>query len=157
MQALPGSAAHLTTKDESIMKLPYLLQYCTRVPWAMDPAAMATFASILASAYALRESGAAPVAAMTREPLSAAAGRGGSAAGGAIAVIPVRGAIVQRASQLGPCEGGTGAQEIAASLQAALADQSVGQILMTFDTPGGSEFESFSPSPPGIQLACAKA
>jgi signal peptide peptidase SppA len=124
------------------MRFPYLLQYCMRTPWAMEPSAMATYAAILARAYALRgdAGGAGPDAAVTRVPMSATPGRGGTPAGGSIAVIPVRGAIVQRASQLGPCEGGTGAQEIGAALDAVMADPAVGQVLMTFDTPGGSVF-----------------
>jgi signal peptide peptidase SppA len=47
---------------------------------------------------------------------------------------------VQRASQLGPCEGGTGAQEISNALSAALADETVSQVLLEIDSPGGSVF-----------------
>lgn len=130
------------------MKLPYFLAYCLRTPWAMDPAAMATYAAILARAYGAK---AANLRAMDiddadseshvagRQP-KAARGDQPRAAGGNIAVITVYGPIVQRASQLGMCEAGTGAEEIGAALDAALADSSVSDILMRFDTPGGAVF-----------------
>jgi len=126
------------------MKFPYFLAYCLRTPWAMDPQAMQTYAAWLASAYAAREGGQPRAdiedeAGAGRVP-KAARGEAKRAGDGAIALINVHGTIVQRASQLGPCEGGTGAQEIGNSLDAALADQSVSQILMSFDTPGGSVF-----------------
>ena len=131
------------------MKLPYFLAYCLRTPWAMDPAAMVTYAAILARAYATKAVGA--MAGDHRDdtqydaagqPLPKAARGGQPRAGGdsTIALINVHGPIVQRASQLGMCEAGTGAQEIGSALDAALADQSVGQILMSFDSPGGSVF-----------------
>lgn len=131
------------------MKLPYFLAYCLRTPWAMDPAAMATYAAILARAYASKAPG---IAAgdhrddtqydANGQPLPKAARGESPRAGGDsnIALINVHGPIVQRASNLGMCEAGTGAQEIGAALDAALADQSIGQILMSFDSPGGSVF-----------------
>lgn len=131
------------------MKLPFFLAYCLRTPWAMDPAAMATYAAILARAYASKAAGV--MAGDHRDdtqydangqPMPKAARGEQARAGGDsnIALINVHGPIVQRASNLGMCEAGTGAQEIAAALDAALADQSVGQILMSFDSPGGSVF-----------------
>jgi signal peptide peptidase SppA len=130
------------------MKLPYFLAYCLRTPWAMDPSAMATYAAILARAYGAKALG--PAAADHRDDTQydangqpmpkAARGDQQRAGGGNIAVIPVFGPIVQRASQLGMCEAGTGAEEIGAALDAALADSSVSDILMRFDTPGGAVF-----------------
>lgn len=130
------------------MKIPHFIGYCLRTPWAMDPDAMQSYAAMLARAYigrgrgtvaldiddadsASHEPGRTPTAA--RQPM-------GATGGGNIGVIPVFGAIVQRASQLGPCESGTGAVDIAAALDMAVADQSISQILMQFDTPGGSVF-----------------
>lgn len=128
------------------MKLPYFLAYCLRTPWAMDPSAMATYAAILARTYGAKALGGIAagidddrVDASQRQP-KAARGDGQRAGGGNIAVIPVFGPIVQRASQLGMCEAGTGAEEIGAALDAALADSSVSDILMRFDTPGGAVF-----------------
>lgn len=126
------------------MKLPYFLAYCLRTPWAMDPSAMQTYAAILARAYASRSTGE-PRADFEDETGAgrvpkAARGDAKRAGDAAIALINVHGTIVQRVSQLGPCEGGTGAQEIGNALEAAVADPSVSQVLMNFDTPGGSVF-----------------
>lgn len=108
----------------------------------MEPGAMALYAAILAKGYAHRE-GITIAASDDVQAASAAAPRARAAGGarqGSIAVIQVFGSIVQRASQLGPCEGGTGTEDIGNALQMALADDTISQILMQFDTPGGSVF-----------------
>lgn len=61
-----------------------------------------------------------------------------SARAGAIAVIPVYGTIVPRASQLDMCEEGTSTQQISNMLADANADSSVAQILLAIDSPGGA-------------------
>lgn len=66
--------------------------------------------------------------------------RVGSNGGGGIAVIPVVGTITQRAGMMTEWCGGTSTQQISAALAEALRDDAVGQILMEFDTPGGSVF-----------------
>lgn len=125
------------------MKAQRFLAHCLAYPWAMEPTTMALYAGMLMRAYARREGVAA--GGMDEDdhgaPLKpSAAARTSSARRGSIAVVRVFGTIVQRASQLGPCEGGTGTEEIGAAIDAALADETVSQILMVFDTPGGSVF-----------------
>lgn len=66
--------------------------------------------------------------------------RVGSIGGGGIAVIPVVGTITQRAGMMTEWCGGTSTQQISAALAEAVRDEAVGQILMEFDTPGGSVF-----------------
>lgn len=112
------------------------LSHLIGMPWAMEPGAMRSYAAMLAAGYAAREGVA------ERAPAAAASSsrRSSSPPPASIALIQVHGAIVQRASQLGPCEGGTGTEEISAALSQAVADKSIGQILMEFDTPGGSVF-----------------
>lgn len=66
--------------------------------------------------------------------------RVGSIGGAGIAVIPVVGIITQRAGMMTEWCGGTSTQQISAALAEALRDEAVGQILMEFDTPGGSVF-----------------
>lgn len=118
------------------------LAQCLSAPWAMTPAAMSVYAAMLARGYAQREG----VAAMDdrfdgglNSPAAAApANKFGRQ--GAIAVVTVRGVIMQRASQLGACEEGTGTDQILGALHAAMNDETVGQILIDFDTPGGSVF-----------------
>lgn len=112
---------------------------------------MALYAAILARGYA-RHAG---IAAMEDDgPAPVARSRSDGGRQGSIAVVQVFGSIVQRASQLGPCEGGTGTEDIGNALQMALADPSVSQILMEFDTPGGSVF---GVGELGAQINSAKA
>ena len=114
----------------------HFLAHCLATPWAMDPAAIQSYAQILIRAYnhprAMEDGG-------TPEPKAA---RGGPAmAGGTnIAVIPVFGSITQRAAELGPCDGGTACELISMQLRQALADDSVGQVLLDINSPGGSVF-----------------
>ena len=124
------------------MKSHHFLAHCLSTPWAMDPSAMAVYASILARAYGRRDGVAfdAGAQALAPEALAAAPSRSSGMRQGNIALIQVFGTIVQRSAQLGPCEGGTSTNDIGNALNAALADETVSQILMEFDTPGGSVF-----------------
>lgn len=123
----------------------HFLAFCLSTPWAMRPDALEAYADLLTRRYTL-----------DRETVAIeASSRGGRAssidfearmAGASaatprgLAVIPVRGAIVQHAADLGPCEGGTSTQTISAQLRLANADDSVEKILMVYNTPGGSVF-----------------
>lgn len=60
--------------------------------------------------------------------------------GGGIAVIPVIGTIVQRAGMMTEWCGGSSTQQVSAALRDAMADDTVAQILMEFDGPGGSVY-----------------
>ena len=124
------------------MKSHHFLAHCLSTPWAMDPSAMAVYASILARAYGRRDGVAFETGAqaLAHESLVAAPSRSQGMRQGNIALIQVFGTIVQRSAQLGPCEGGTSTNDIGNALSAALADETVSQILMEFDTPGGSVF-----------------
>jgi len=106
------------------------IAWCLSTPWALMPERMAAYAAVLAR----KEGG-------LSADLQAAAPRGkGNARSGAIAVIPVYGTIVQRANQLDICEGGTSTQQISAALADANADDTVAQILLDIDSPGGSVY-----------------
>lgn len=127
------------------MKTPHLLARALSEPWALMPERMASYATVLASHYAGTLAPAAPAvpdrhAALLAE-VQAAAGRGsnGSRAGG-IAVVPVFGAIVEWASDIDICDGGTSTRQVAQALTDAEQDETVGQILMVFNTPGGSVY-----------------
>ena len=120
------------------MKHERFLAWCLSTPWALMPERMTAYAHVLAqkSAGGMDEDDhGAPL------KTGAAAGRGRTGArSGAIAVIPVYGTIVQRASQLDMCEGGTSTQSISNALADAMADESVSQILLDIDSPGGSVY-----------------
>jgi len=125
----------------------YFLDFVLRTPWALRPETMNAYAAVLARRYGSRVRGephpgrdgsgpedevgmGAPVAARGQTPARA----------GSIAVIPVRGTIVQYAEQLGMCEGGTTTGAISQMLNSALTDDTVGSILLHIHSPGGSVY-----------------
>lgn len=55
-----------------------------------------------------------------------------------VAVIPVYGVIAQRMSMFDDISGGTSCEAISKSLKAALADETVGTIVLDIDSPGGT-------------------
>jgi capsid assembly protease len=114
----------------------HFLSFCLSTPWALEPGRMRAYAAVLARKYAAKDG---LIAEVHAEPMAARASSGPSRANN-IAVIPIYGTIVQRASQLGMCEGGTGCQDISSMLSQALADDTVSQILLDIDSPGGSVF-----------------
>jgi len=80
--------------------------------------------------YEAKPQGAAPV---PMEPTD----YGYSLTAGGIAVLPVHGTLVQRASGLDAMSGLTGYNQISQRLQAALNDPKVRGVLLEFDSPGG--------------------
>jgi signal peptide peptidase SppA len=71
------------------------------------------------------------------ELLAAAQARRANARTGAVAVIPIFGAISQRDSLFSFLTGGTSVDQVRANLRAALADDSVSGIVLEIDSPGG--------------------
>jgi signal peptide peptidase SppA len=137
----------------------HLLAFCLSTPWALRPETMAAYAALLAGRAELpafvevpllperRARAKADIRAMEDDgwepppPEPYAAIRSSTAgAGGAIAVIPVRGTIVQRAEMLDMCEGGTSTEDISRAVNMALADNTVSQILLHIHSPGGSVY-----------------
>lgn len=121
----------------------HFLDFVLRTPWALRPETMNAYAAVLAARYGRKlragrdHSGpedevgmGAPEAARGPTPARA----------GAIAVIPVRGTIVQYADQLDMCEGGTTTSSVSQMLNSALADDTVGSILLHIHSPGGSVY-----------------
>ena len=57
---------------------------------------------------------------------------------GAVAVLPLRGVITNRANMMNSFSGGTSAEQFAAAFQAALHDDGVKAIVLDVDSPGGA-------------------
>jgi capsid assembly protease len=108
------------------------IAWCLEQPWAMMPERMSAYAQVLMHKI---HGDSSPQGA--RPPTR---GSGNAGKNGAIAVIPVYGTIVQRASMLGICEGGTSTQQISKALADANADESVSKILLEIDSAGGSVY-----------------
>lgn len=122
----------------------HLIAFALSQPWALRPEVMNGYAAVLARRLAGKlagrdESGPEDEVGMGT-PIQAARPTNTVASGGGIAVIPIRGTIVQRADQLPLCEGGTTTEDIGAALRMALADNSVSQILLHIHSPGGSVY-----------------
>lgn len=112
------------------MKHERFIAWCLSQPWALMPERMSAYA--VALAHAASPDAAAPAAVAPRKASNPRVG--------GIAVIPVYGTIVQRASQLDLCEGGTSTTAISNALADALNDDSVAQVLLDIDSPGGSVY-----------------
>lgn len=118
------------------MQKELLLSQFASMVWAMEPGALRAAAGVLARWRSGGPVSAEPRAAGQRPPTRASS----RVQGGAIAVIPVHGSIVQRAGMMTEWCGGTSTQQISAALAEARNDETVGQVLMEFDTPGGSVY-----------------
>lgn len=126
------------------MKGAHLIPEFLATPWALDRRYLHAYAGVLA-----RWAGGVPKAMEDGDEdytprknafearRQAAQGRAGA---GAIAVLPLYGAIFQRANMITDYSGGTSAQEFSAALRDALADETVGAILIDIDSPGGSVY-----------------
>lgn len=73
----------------------------------------------------------------TGTPIPIPATRSPPASDGGIAVLPIYGTLVRRAVGLEAASGLTSYQELAAQLDAAIADPSVAAIVLDIDSPGG--------------------
>ena len=122
------------------MKHERFIAWCLATPWALMPERIAAYASVLARKFSGPINEAAAAWDKDEPAAGPRAARGGAPRSGAIAVIPVYGTIVQRASQIDICEGGTSTQQISSMLRDALADDTVAQILLDIDSPGGSVY-----------------
>ncbi|KGC58609.1 signal peptide peptidase SppA [Burkholderia pseudomallei] len=106
-------------------------------PWVIERSRLPFVLGVLARAAAQD----APPDATTQARFHAAAARAASgrqAGNGAIAVLPFYGIAVQRTDDLGEAFGLLSLLRFAQSFRAALADDSVGGILIDVDSPGGS-------------------
>ena len=116
------------------MKHNLFLASLVATPWAMHPDVMRVYATLLAGSFASRLPGAdidLPEALAPRQAARPTAGNN-------IAVMGLYGPIMQRAGLMDMCTGGTSTQGFTQSLRAAMADDSVSQILVDIDSPGGS-------------------
>lgn len=126
------------------MKREMLLAEFMATPWALMPERLNAVAAVLA-----RWSQNAPatldvLAGIEAEKVAREARRqtATAASGGGIAVLPLYGVVTQRGNMVddvsGP--GSVSTQKFATALRQALADDSVSQILIDIDSPGGSVY-----------------
>jgi signal peptide peptidase SppA len=118
------------------VRYPHVWAFVAGSPWAILPEKLSAILAVLE----LREAGEHLDAEEIRARIGAAADRGGPRGGGGVAVIPILGTISQRADLLTESSGGVSTERVTRSLRQAMADPSVGSILLDIDSPGGSVF-----------------
>lgn len=116
------------------MKYARVIEYVASSLWAITEQKMAEIVEVLA----FRASG----QAFTAEELQARIGGGVeapvSSRSGAVAIIPIRGTIAHRMGGMEDMSGGVSCEAISRMLRAAVADTSVGSIVLDIDSPGGT-------------------
>jgi signal peptide peptidase SppA len=120
------------------MKRDLLLAEVARTPWAIEPTYGERVLTVL-QRWGRGEPAAdsdLQTARAAREERAHRHARNGS--GGSIAVLPLFGVIVPRANLITEFSGGTSCQVFTSLLREAVADPSVGQIVIDIDSPGGS-------------------
>lgn len=114
----------------------HFLAECLATPWALERGRLYAYASVLARRYA----GGSHEGEERATPQAASVRTVGAPRSGSVAVIPVYGAITQRATMMSMCDGGTSTQSISNALRQANADESVTSIVLDIDSPGGSVY-----------------
>lgn len=121
-----------------------LLAECLATPWALMPERLHALASVVTRWSAGIEADPNTLRRIEADRTVRDARRQASAAqsSGAIAVLPLYGVITQRGNMVddvsGP--GSTSTQQFSAALRSLLADDTVSQILIDIDSPGGSVY-----------------
>lgn len=108
-------------------------------PWAMQPEVLTSYAGALMRRLSGRTPDAGERATVAAAPRNRPGAKMGSTSG-SIAVLPLYGAIMQHPSWIEMFGGGTSTDTFTAAFRAAMADDSVSQILIDIDSPGGSVF-----------------
>lgn len=111
------------------MKHEAFIAHVLSTPWALQREYMVAYAGVLARNL----SG-------DKAEYQAKARPAAQPARGGIAVIPVTGVVMQRANMMQDICGWASTQQISAALREALADETVSQILLDIDSPGGSVY-----------------
>ena len=126
------------------MKTELLIAEFLSTPWALMPERLNAVSAVMARWSSHSPATAEVLAGIDTDRLAREARRqtATSVTGGGIAVLPLYGVITQRGNMIedvsGP--GSVSTQKFAAALRQALADESVSQILIDIDSPGGSVY-----------------
>jgi signal peptide peptidase SppA len=126
------------------MKTELLIAEFLSTPWALMPERLNAVSAVMARWSSHAPATAEVLAGMDVDKIAREARRqtATSVSGGGIAVLPLYGVITQRGNMIedvsGP--GSVSTQKFAAALRQALADESVSQILIDIDSPGGSVY-----------------
>jgi capsid assembly protease len=126
------------------MKTELLIAEFLSTPWALMPERLNAVSAVMARWSSHAPATAEVLAGIDTDKIAREARRqtATSVSGGGIAVLPLYGVITQRGNMIedvsGP--GSVSTQKFAAALRQALTDESVSQILIDIDSPGGSVY-----------------
>jgi signal peptide peptidase SppA len=111
-----------------------VLQFIRETPWAVLPESFATVRDVIGAHL----EGWRPTEKDVAELEAMAARRPAAYASGAIAVLPLQGMIMPKASMFSAISGGTSLDSFCQMLSDAVNDPSVSHIVLDVDSPGGS-------------------
>lgn len=120
------------------MRYERILAEVLETPWAIEPTYRAIIAEILAMRAAGRRLTDEEIDARISAGQERAAARAAGARVGAVAVMPILGALLPRGEALKDASGAVSVQELTARFDALVADESIAAIVLDFDSPGGS-------------------
>lgn len=135
MSATEESTDQGAGRRPSSVRIPNVLRAITEAPWAVRRETL----DVVIEVASLRAAG----ERLTEEQISERIGAGPTAQAGysqqgAIAVIPIYGVIMPRATLFTQFSGGTSLTSLQQKLKAAANDDQVGSILLDVNSPGGS-------------------
>ena len=115
----------------------HVIRAVTSSPWYVLPEQLEAIAEVVAM-RAIGERPSDDDITVRLEQAAASQGpRNGSRTSGVVAVLPVYGTIFPRANLFSAFSGGATVDGIRAAFRQAMADESVGSLVMEFDSPGG--------------------
>ena len=126
------------------MKTELLIAEFLSTPWALMPERLNAVSAVMARWSSHAPASAEVLAGIDTDKIAREARRqtATSVSGGGIAVLPLYGVITQRGNMIEDVSGAgsVSTQKFASALRQALADESVSQILIDIDSPGGSVY-----------------
>ena len=126
----------LTESRAEPLRYEFVVQAVFNEPWALKPEMYATICELVR----LRANGGQLTADEIQERIGAAPTRRGAARNGAVAVMPLYGVLGQRMNLMMNMSGGTSTELFGKAFREAIADPSIGAIVIDVDSPGGSVF-----------------
>lgn len=115
------------------MMYPRIRSYVLETPWAILPGTLAT----ILDALTFRAQGGRLTAEEIRERIGAVS-RPTASQSGSIAVLPLFGVVCHRIGSMDDASGGTSVERFAGQFRAAMAEPSIGAIIIDIDSPGGA-------------------
>lgn len=109
-------------------------------PWFIRETEGAVIASIVRGRMAGERFDEAEIAARVQAARAQQGPRAGSQVAGPVAIVPVYGVIMQRASLMTEMSGGTSVEFIRAALDETLRDKDIAAVVLEFDSPGGEVY-----------------